>query len=100
VSRQTDRNGPPRAPLSRQRALTAAIALADTDGIESLTMRKLAHELGVEAMSLYHHVANKNDILDGMVEIVFSEIDLPADCSDWKTAMHQRATSLRAALTP
>ena len=99
MSRQTDRNTQPRAPLNRERALTTAIALADRDGIDSLTMRKLARELGVEALSLYHHVANKNDILDGMVEIVFSEIDLPADTSDWKTAMRQRATSLRAALT-
>ena len=89
----------PRAPLSRQRALTAAMALADEEGLGSLTMRKLAQELGVEAMSLYHHVANKNDILDGMVEVVFSEIELPSERTDWKTAMRQRATSVRAVLT-
>ena len=89
----------PRAPLSRQRALTAAMALADEEGLGSLTMRKLAHELGVEAMSLYHHVANKNDILDGMVEVVFSEIELPSERTDWRTAMRQRATSVRAVLT-
>jgi AcrR family transcriptional regulator len=88
-----------RAPLSRERALGAAVALADAEGIESLSMRRLARELGVEAMSLYHHVANKNDILDGMVEVVFGEIDLPPDDTDWKTAMRVRATSVRAALT-
>jgi AcrR family transcriptional regulator len=88
-----------RAPLSRQRALSAALSLADAEGIGSLTMRRLAQELGVEAMSLYHHVANKHDILDGMVELVFSEIELPSENTDWKTAMRQRAGSVRAALT-
>ena len=86
-------------PSSRERALSAALALADAEGIDSLTMRKLARKLGVEAMSLYHHVANKKDILDGMVEMVFSEIDLPSDGVDWRTAMRQRANSVRAALT-
>ena len=99
MARQNIGQAQPRVPLSRQRALSAAVALADAEGIGSLTMRKLARELGVEAMSLYHHVANKNDILDGMVDMVFSEIDLPSDNTDWKTAMRQRATSLRAALT-
>jgi AcrR family transcriptional regulator len=97
----TQRNAgrtPRRAPLSRERALTAAIALADADGIEALTMRKLATALGVEAMSLYHHVANKSDILDGMVDLVFAEIDLPVEATDWTTAMRQRAQSLRATL--
>jgi AcrR family transcriptional regulator len=88
-----------RAPLSRERALSAAAALADAEGLGSLTMRKLAQELGVEAMSLYHHVANKHDILDGMVEMVFAEIDLPSEAADWKTAMGRRAASVRAALT-
>ena len=74
------------------------MALADAGGIESLTMRRLAQELGVEAMSLYHHVANKDDILDGMVDIVFSEIDLPPTTTDWKAAMRERAHSVRAAL--
>ncbi len=99
MARQTTPQAHPRVPLSRQRALSAAVALADADGIGSLTMRKLAHALGVEAMSLYHHVANKDDILDGMVDVVFSEIDLPTDGSDWKTAMRRRATSVRQALT-
>jgi len=88
-----------RVPLSRQRALSTAVALADAEGIGSLTMRRLAQELGIEAMSLYHHVANKDDILDGMVDMVFSEIDLPSDGSEWKTAMLQRAGSARAAMT-
>jgi AcrR family transcriptional regulator len=89
----------PRAPLSRERVLRAALALADQGGVESLTMRKLAKQLGVEAMSLYNHVANKDDILDGIVEIVFSEIELPQGGADWKTAMRQRATSTRDALS-
>jgi AcrR family transcriptional regulator len=88
-----------RVPLTRDRALAAAVALADAEGLGSLTMRKLARELGVEAMSLYYHVANKDDILDGMVEIVFGEIELPSEDTDWKTAMRQRAISVRAALT-
>jgi AcrR family transcriptional regulator len=88
-----------RAPLSRQRALSTAVALADAEGIGSLTMRRLAQELGIEAMSLYHHVANKDDILDGMVDMVFGEIELPSVDAEWKTAMRQRARSARAALT-
>ena len=88
----------PRAPLTRQRVLRAAVALADRGGIASLSMRKLAQELGVEAMSLYHHVTNKDDILDGLVEAVFSEIDLPSGEADWKAAMRRRAISVREAL--
>jgi AcrR family transcriptional regulator len=84
--------------VTRERALTAAVALADAESLAALTMRRLAQELGVEAMSLYHHVANKDDILDGMVDIVFSEIELPPDGVDWKTAMRRRTTSARAAL--
>jgi AcrR family transcriptional regulator len=87
-----------RAALSRERILQAAIGLADRDGIESLSMRKLGQELGVEAMSLYNHVRNKVDMLDGMVDVVFSEIDLPADGANWRTAMRQRAISARQAL--
>jgi AcrR family transcriptional regulator len=87
-----------RVPLSRERALSTALALADKDGIASLSMRKLALELGVEAMSLYHHVANKDDILGGMVDLVFAEIELPAKGDDWKPAMRARAQSSRAAL--
>jgi AcrR family transcriptional regulator len=78
--------------------LRAAIALADRGGIASLTMRNLGQELRVEAMSLYNHVANKDDILDGIVDLVFSEIALPSDDADWKTAMRKRAISAREAL--
>jgi AcrR family transcriptional regulator len=88
-----------RAPLSRERVLDAAVALADTGGIDALTMRRLGQELGVEAMSLYRHVANKDDLLDGMVDVVFGEIELPPDGSDWRSAMRRRAISVRAALT-
>ena len=98
-AKETTTTAHPRVPLTRDRALAAAVALADAEGIGSLTMRKLAQELGVEAMSLYHHVANKDEILDGMVELVFGEIELPSETADWNTAMRQRATSVRAALT-
>lgn len=79
--------------------LRAAIAFADAKGIESLSMRKLGQELGVEAMSLYKHVANKDDMLDGMVDVVFSEFDLPSDGVHWTEAMRLRATSARQALS-
>ena len=87
-----------RAALTRERILQAAISLADRDGIESLSMRKLGQELGVEAMSLYNHVRNKIDMLDGMVDLVFGEIDLPANGVDWRTAMRKRAISAREVL--
>jgi AcrR family transcriptional regulator len=76
--------------------LRAAVLLADEDGIEALTMRKLGLKLGVEAMSLYNHVASKDDLLDGVVDLVVGEIDLPADTTDWKAAMRARAVSARA----
>jgi AcrR family transcriptional regulator len=88
-----------RTPLSRDRVLRTAVALADESGIESLSMRKLAKEFGVVPMALYKHVANKEDMLDGMVDIFFSEIDLPPNGTDWKTAMRRRAISTRAVLT-
>ena len=87
-----------RAPLSRDRVLRAAVALADTAGISSLSMRKLGEALGVEAMSLYNHVASKGDLLDGMIDIVFSEIDLPSGDGDWRAAMRGRAISARQVL--
>jgi AcrR family transcriptional regulator len=93
------RTSPPRPPLTRERALSTALAVADAEGIGALTMRRLARELGVEAMSLYHHVANKDDILDGMIDMVFGEIELPAPDAGWKAAMLGRALSARAALT-
>jgi len=98
MTTRTDPDAEPRIPLSRQRVLRAAVALADRGGVGSLSMRKLAQELGVEAMSLYHHVANKDDILDGIVDVVFSEIDLPSGDADWRAAMRQRAVSARQAL--
>ena len=98
MSTHTDPSAEPRLPLTRERVLAAAVALADRGGIESLSMRKLAQELGVEAMSLYHHVANKDDILDGLVDVVFGEIDLPSGEDGWKAAMRRRAISAREAL--
>ena len=85
-----------RVPLSRERVLRAAVVLADEDGIEALTMRELGQRLGVEAMSLYNHVANKDDILDGMVDLVVSEIELPSDAVAWTEAMRRRAISAQA----
>ena len=84
--------------LSRERVLEAGVALADESGIEALSMRKLGEQLGVEAMSLYRHVANKDDLLDGMVDGVFAEIDLPAGERSWRAAMRTRAVSVRAVL--
>lgn len=89
----------PRVRLNRQRVLRTAIELADAAGIEALTMRKLGDELGVEAMSLYNHVSNKDDLLNGMIDAVFSEVDLPSDSDGWKPAMRKRAISLRETLT-
>jgi AcrR family transcriptional regulator len=96
--KQSDPSVQPRAPLSKERVLHAAVALADERGIESLTMRALGEELGVEAMSLYYYVTNKDALLDGMVDVVFSEIELPTTDVDWKTAMRRRAISTREAL--
>ncbi len=89
----------PRTRLSRERVLRAAVAFADENGIGSLSMRKLGEALGVEAMSLYNHVASKDELLDGMVDLVFSEIGLAPAGADWKTAMRQRAVSARQALS-
>lgn len=87
----------PRAPLTRERVLRAALALADAGGVESLSMRRLGQELGVEAMSLYKHVASKDAILDGVIDLVVSEIDLPAESDDWRAGMRRRAVSARRA---
>ena len=87
-----------RVPLSRELVLDAAIKLADQGGLESLSMRKLGQELGVEAMALYYHFANKDEVVDGIVDIVFSEIQLRASGADWKAAMRGRAISLRDVL--
>lgn len=88
-----------RIPLSRVRVLEAAITFADAHGIESLTMRKLGEAVGVEAMSLYNYVANKSDLLDGMIDVVFSEIGLPPEGDGWRTAMRRRAISVRTVLS-
>ena len=87
-----------RTPLTRERVLQAAVRRADEGGIESLSMRKLGQELGVEAMALYHHFANKDDLVDSMVDLVFGEIELPPTGGDWRTAMRQRAIAVRDAL--
>ena len=87
-----------RTPLTRERVLQAALRRADEGGIESLSMRKLGQELGVEAMALYHHFANKDDLVDSMVDLVFGEIELPPTGGDWRTAMRQRAIAVRDAL--
>lgn len=87
-----------REPLTQERVLQAALKLADQGGIESLSMRKLGQVLGVEAMALYYHFANKEQVLDGIVDLVFGEIDLPTVGADWKAAMRQRAISVRDVL--
>jgi AcrR family transcriptional regulator len=89
----------PRVPLNRERVLHTAVALADERGIDSLTMRALGDELGVEAMSLYYYVANKEELLDGMVDLVYGEIELPSDEADWKTALRPVAMSAREAFS-
>ena len=84
--------------LSRERVLRTAVEYADRHGLGALSMRKLADELGAGAMSLYHYVPNKTDLIDGMIDIVFSEIELPSPEDEWKTAMRKRAVSTREAL--
>jgi AcrR family transcriptional regulator len=87
-----------RGTIDRERAVRAAVHLADVGGIGAVTMRAVARELGIEAMSLYHHVANKDDLLDGMVDAVFAEVELPEPGDEWRPAMERRASSLRRAL--
>jgi AcrR family transcriptional regulator len=98
MATQVDVNAQPRAPLSKQRVLRAAVALADAGGVEALSMRKLAQQLGVVPMALYKHVANKDELLDGMVDVVVGEIDPPPEGTDWKTAIRRRVLSARSAL--
>jgi AcrR family transcriptional regulator len=102
---QPDAAQNPRLPLTRERVLRAAVDLADARGIESLTMRNLGHELGVEAMSLYNHVANKEDVLDGVVAVVtgevlaaVDEIEPPSSAAEWKPAMRRRILAAREVL--
>jgi AcrR family transcriptional regulator len=88
-----------RTPLSRDRVLQAAVAIADADGLEAMTMRSLARSVGVQPMSLYHHVANKDDVLDGMVDLVYTEIVLrDGDELGWRAIMRDRSLSARAVL--
>lgn len=84
-----------RTPLTRERVLAVAVGLADRAGIESLSMRKLGQELGVDAMALYRHVRHKDDLLDGIVEMIVGEIERPAPNADWKTALREQAMAAR-----
>ena len=84
--------------LSKQRVVAEAIRLADREGVDGLSMRRLADALGAGAMSLYHYVANKEELLDAMIDVVFAEIDLPPDGVDWPFALRQRAVSARQVL--
>jgi len=95
---RVERESRERAPLSRERVLRGAVAVRRRGGIGSLTMRSLARELDVKPMSLYHHVANKDEILDGIVDLVFGEIELPSPDGDWRPEMHRRAISARLVL--
>ena len=88
----------PRLPLSRDRILHAALELADEGGIESLTMRKLGQALGFEAMSLYNHVANKDDVFDGILDLVLAESEPPSPTGDWDAAIRTSAISVHEAL--
>jgi AcrR family transcriptional regulator len=87
-----------RAPLTRARVLEAAVGLADREGIDAVSMRRLGQELGIEAMSLYTHIRGKGDLLDGMIDVVVAEIDPPRTDTDWKTAVRERILSARRAL--
>jgi len=96
--KQASQSGDERVPLSRERVLHAAIAVADTAGVRALTIRTLAAELGVTPMSVYYYVANKSEILDGIVDVVFSEIELPPGDGDWRSEIRRRAVSARRVL--
>jgi AcrR family transcriptional regulator len=98
MARETQSASSTRHPLSKERVLRAAVALADKGGIEALSMRRLADELGVEAMSIYHYISNKDDLLDGISDIVASEIEAPAARGAWKTAIRGSAISFHDAL--
>lgn len=98
MAKKSKSNTIPPLPLSRERVLHTALRLADEGGLEAISMRKLAQELGVQAMSLYNHVANKEDILDGIVDMAIAEIEVPDLTTDWKTAMRKRAISAHEVL--
>ena len=88
----------PRVRLNRERVIASAVLLADSGGLEALTMRRLGEELNVEAMSIYNHVANKDDLIAGMADSIFGEIELPSHGDDWKTAIRKRSISFRDVL--
>jgi AcrR family transcriptional regulator len=88
----------PRTPLSKERVLATAVALADEGGVDAVSMRKIAQALGVVPMALYKHVANKNELLDGMIDVLVREIDPPAGNPDWKTVIRRRVLSARRML--
>lgn len=98
MSESTPRRQAPDAGLSTQRVVAEAVRLADLEGVEGLSMRRLAASLGAGAMSLYHYVANKERLLDAMVDVVVAEIDLPPQGVDWRVAMRQRCESAREVL--
>jgi AcrR family transcriptional regulator len=98
-ARQAQSTPAPRVPLTGERVLRAAMSIADERGVGGVTMRAVATRLGVEAMSLYNHVKDKDAILDGMVDLVVDEIDLPTDTDDWREAMRCRAVSARQAFS-
>jgi AcrR family transcriptional regulator len=98
MAKKSDTKARARKPLTKERVLRAAVALADHAGVESLSMRRLAQELSVVPMALYKHVANKDELLDGIVDVVVGEIDPPPRGTDWKMAIRERILSARRAL--
>ena len=98
MATKIEQAAPAREPLTKERILGTAVALADEGGVESLSMRRIAQELGVVPMALYKHVANKDEMLDGMVDVIVGEIDPPLADADWKIAMRERILSARRAL--
>ena len=98
MSTEIEAGVPTRVPLTRERVLQTAVDLADQGGVEALSMRKLAHALDVVPMALYRHIANKDELLGGLVDVVIGEIDPPLEGADWKTAMRERILSARRAL--
>jgi AcrR family transcriptional regulator len=98
MSTEIDVSVQPRSPLTRDRVLRTGVALADQGGIDSLSMRKLAQALDVVPMALYRHIANKDELLNALVDVVVGEIDPPVDGADWKTAIRERILSARRAL--
>lgn len=98
VTSRTKKASKPRTPLSRERVLWTAVKLADRGGIAAISTRKLGQALGVEGMALYHHFTNMDEVMDGMVDLVLSEIDLPPSGTDWRAALRQHSISAREAL--